>query len=159
MSRRSALRNIPQILAGCNLRTAARTPRCSQGCVALRSVLRLYVASVGTWLVPPPILCLGLPHSLLQISSGMKVFARVASQNSPRCLRMPLACGVHTSQLNEWLRSSALFFSSSLGLVFVQFSFPRLESSPQAGTRPEASPLQGKGGSSKVVEQDPCRRR
>lgn len=147
MSRPSALRDIPQSLAGCNLRTAARPPRApsSQGCVALRSVLRLYVASVGTWLVPT--LTLDMPcHDLLQLSSGMKVFACVASQNAPRYLRKSLACGMHTSQLNEWpglfLFSSLLFLFGS-GYCAVLFSPPG--GFDAVGTRPEASPYRARG--------------
>lgn len=119
MSRPSALRNITQILAGCNMGTAARPPACSQGCVALllcvaslRRISRHLACSTSN-------LGLGLPHGLLQLSSGMKGFC---SCRKPELASLPpnasLACGVHTSQLNEWLQSFSLLFFSFLGLGF-----------------------------------------
>lgn len=49
----------------------------------------------------------------------------------------------------------SLLSFSFLGLVFVLFSFPRLEGSPQQVRGLKLAPT-GQGGSSKVVEQDPC---
>lgn len=68
-SRLSILRGlatVPQVSAGCNLRTACHR-------VSPRAALRLCVASGKTWLVPAPTLDQQAGHGL-QPSSGMTVF-------------------------------------------------------------------------------------